>query len=472
MSFPAVVKVFSTTQDPDYDIPWQTRPPLTGTGSGVVIGPGEVLTGAHVVANATFVQVQKLTDADKAVARVKAVCHDCDLALLQVDDDVFAADLPSAPIAEFPHQGDEVAVVGFPIGGEEISITEGVVSRIEVQKYAHSQRYLLAATVDAAINAGNSGGPVFKGEEVAGIAFQKLEAADNIGEIVPAPIIRHFLDGIPDDRHRQVPGFGLATQGLENPRLRAELNMAPTDSGVLVGAVTYGGSSWGVLKPRDVLLQVAGHTIANNGTVRYRDRYRTLFDVLLGDSYVGDEVDVLILREGRHEHHTLTLQPYLELVPRSQYDVTPSYVVYGGLVFQVLCRDMLATWDEWWRDAPAEFLHHYYSGIRSEEQREVVVISKVLADEINVGYENFYNECVVSVNGHAPRDMADFVRCLDRATGVVDIRTSRHGTIVLEAEEVRGATPRILERYRIPQDRSASLTAAEIAAEPLSAASS
>src|SRR5205085_10992045 len=88
------------------------------------------------------------------------------------------------------------AVVGYRVGGVAISITEGVVSRIEVQRYVHSQRHLLAVTVDAAINAGNSGGPVFGDNKVVGIAFQKLTGVDNIGEMVPPPIIRAFLDGV------------------------------------------------------------------------------------------------------------------------------------------------------------------------------------------------------------------------------------------------------------------------------------
>src|SRR4030095_13017077 len=184
---------YATTQDPDYDSPWQAQVPQASTGSGVVIGPGRVLTGAHVIANATFVQVQKISDTEKVVARVVGVCHDCDLALSEVGDRRFRDGIDPAKLGELPDLRDRVAVVGFPIGGEEISITEGVVSRIEVQRYSHSQRYLLAVTVDAAINKGNSGGPVFKSGNVVGIAFQKLENAENVGEMVPAPIIRHFL---------------------------------------------------------------------------------------------------------------------------------------------------------------------------------------------------------------------------------------------------------------------------------------
>src|SRR5262245_28939510 len=192
-----MIRVFATSQDPDSDGPWQARTPTSSTGSAVVIGPGMLLTGAHVVANATFLQVQKPSHPDKAIARVRAVSHDCDLALLEVvDPPDFLSDIQPADLGPMPRLRDQVAVVGYPVGGEEISITEGVVSRIEVQRYSHSQRHLLAVTVDAAINAGNSGGPVFGNNKVVGIAFQKLTRVDNIGESVPTPINRAVPDRV------------------------------------------------------------------------------------------------------------------------------------------------------------------------------------------------------------------------------------------------------------------------------------
>ena len=80
MSYTSVVRIYATTQEPDYDNPWQALTPSNGTGSGVIIGPNRILTGAHVVANATFVQVQKVATPDKYIARVEDICHDCDLA--------------------------------------------------------------------------------------------------------------------------------------------------------------------------------------------------------------------------------------------------------------------------------------------------------------------------------------------------------------------------------------------------------
>lgn len=472
MAYPQVIRVFATSQDPDFDGPWQARTPSNSTGSAVVIGKRELLTGAHVVANATFLQIQKLSSPDKAIARVKAVSHDCDLALLEVVEPVeFLDDIEPADVGDMPRLRDEVAVVGYPVGGEEISITEGVVSRIEVQRYSHSQRHLLAVTVDAAINAGNSGGPVFGEGKVVGIAFQKLTGVDNIGEMVPPPIIRAFLDGVKKGKRSDIPALGITTQNLENPLLRKQLGLAEGERGVVVLHIDHGGSSDGVLQPRDVITAIDGLPIANNGTVQYMGRYRTRYDVVLGHRYVGDKMKLDIKRDGKLKTVEVELKKWSPLVPRSRYDEPPQYFLYGGLVFQTLTRDYLTTWDKWWNKAPKEFLNYYYLGYRTPEQHEVVILTQILADEINVGYAHLYNEAIATLNGKAPLDMVDFVQQLSSAHGVVEITTTSGGMIVLDADEVRKATPRILARYHIPRDRTPGLPgAAPAVAPPLRAA--
>jgi S1-C subfamily serine protease len=462
---PEVVRVFATSQDPDFDGPWQARTPSNSTGSAVVIGPGLLLTGAHVVANATFLQIQKVSAPDKAIARVKAVSHDSDLALLEVvDPPDFLADIEPAEVGDMPRLRDEVAVVGYPVGGEEISITEGVVSRIEVQRYSHSQRHLLAVTVDAAINAGNSGGPVFGDGKVVGIAFQKLTGVDNIGEMVPPPIIRSFLDGVEKGKRPDIPALGITTQNLENPLLRKQLGLADGERGVVVLHVDHGGSADGVLQERDVITSIDGLSIANNGTVQFMSRYRTRYDVVLGYRYIGDKIKLDIKRAGKTKSVEVELKAWQPLVPRSRYDQPPQYFVYGGLVFQTLTRDYLTTWDKWWNKAPKEFLNYYYLGYRTAEQHEVVILTQILADEINVGYAHLYNEAVATLNGKQPLDMVDFVQQLSAARGVVEITTTSGGMIMLDADEVRKAMPRILARYHIPRDRTPGLPGAPAAA--------
>lgn len=455
-AYPQVIRVYATTQTPDYECPWQARLPTNVTGSGVVIGPRQILTGAHVVADATFLQVQKVADPDKAVARVVAISHDCDLALLEVAEGVLDGIEP-AEIGELPDRQEKVSVVGFPIGGEQVSVTAGVVSRVEMQRYTHSQRQLLAVTVDAAINKGNSGGPVFKDGKVVGIAFQKLTSADSIGEMVPAPLLRHFLDAIAEGGQLHIPALGVRTQGLENPLLRQRSGLDGSRSGVLVNGIEHGSSADGVLSVGDALLSIAGHPIANNGTIVYQSRFRTKFGVLLGHFRVGETMELEILRAGQPQTVSVVLQPAQQLVRRSQHDVEPSYFIYGGLVFQTLSRDFLATWSTWWDKAPPEFLDLYYAGVRTAERREVVVLTQILAHEINVGYGHLYNESIVELDGVMPRDMRDFVERIEAAEGVVEMRTSRGGVIVFDTEVARRGGAEILARYHIPRDRSKDL---------------
>jgi len=120
--------------------------------------------------------------------------------------------------------------------------------------------------------------------------------------------------------------------------------------------------------------------------VQYRGQHRTRCDVGLVGKYVGDKVPLTIVRGGAHTKLEIQLGPWLPLVPRARYDKPPQYFVYGGLVFQTLTRDYLTTWDKWWNKAPKEFLNYYYLGYRSPEQHEVVILTQILADEINVGY--------------------------------------------------------------------------------------
>src|SRR6185369_9731345 len=405
---------------------------------------------------------------DKAIARVRAVSHDSDLALLEVVEPAdFLDDIEPAEVGEMPKLRDEVAVVGYPVGGEELSITEGVVSRIEVQRYSHSQRHLLALTVDAAINAGNSGGPVFGGGHVVGIAFQKLTGVDNIGEMVPPPIIRAFLDGVEAGRRPEIPALGITTQNLENSLLRKQLGLADHERGVAVLHVDYSGSADGILEPRDVITAIDGLPIANNGTVQHMGHTRTRYDVVLGHRYIGDRVELQIKRNGVARTVALELRPWMPLVPRARYDQPPAYFVYGGLVFQTLTRDDLTTGDKWWNKAPKEFLNYYYLGFRSEEQHEVVILTQILSDDINVGYQHLYNEAVAKLDGVAPRDMEDFVSRLSAARGVVEIQTTSGGIIMLDTDEVRKATPKILARYHIPRDRTPGLPGSAGTAPPL-----
>ena len=170
----SVVKIFTVVSSPSYDQPWQMLPQQMEIGSGSLIAPGRVLTNAHVIANATYVQVQREGDPNKYEARVLLAGHEADLALLEVKDPKFGQGVTALPLGESPAVRDKVQAYGFPVGGDRMSITEGVVSRIEMGQYAHCLKTLPLIQITAAINPGNSGGPVIMNGKMVGVAFQGL----------------------------------------------------------------------------------------------------------------------------------------------------------------------------------------------------------------------------------------------------------------------------------------------------------
>lgn len=448
-----VVRVFTTCMETCFDIPWQKRRPQKSSGSGVYLGDHQILTGAHVIQGATFIQVQKLTSPEKVIAEVISVCHDADLALLLVRDADFLGDLEPASIGDLPELKDRVEVVGFPTGGEQVSITNGVVSRIEVSFYSHSLRSLLCATIDAAINPGNSGGPVFNAEgAVVGIAFQKHSQSENSGQMIPPPIIKSFLKSARrGEEEVHIPSLGVVTQTLENPMLKRHYRVPDDASGVLVTGVTFESSVWGHVQPGDVLHQIDDYPISSMGTISYRDRYRTKISAILSECSEGDKIRLLRRRDGEVSEISVTLKRHVELAPQGE-GVTNAYYVYGGLVFQPLTRKYLRTWKSIHHTPPAL---RYYSAyqMKTEALQQPVVISQILSDEVNIGYEDFYYHLVKEVNDIPIRDLNHLAELLDREEDQVKIRTLNDKWVMIDARLARSRHAEILERYQVPEDR-------------------
>ena len=456
----SIVKILTVFNKPSYDQPWQMLGSQGASGSGCIIAGQRILTAAHVVSDRTFVQVQRGGDPTKYEAHVSFIGHDCDLALLRVNEKAFFRDAPPLEIGELPDLRDAVAVYGFPIGGDKLSITEGVVSRIEMTEYAHSQRRLLSVQIDAPINPGNSGGPVVQKGRVVGIAHQGLEEAENVGYMIPPLIIHHFLDDVKDGRYDGFPYDDIYAQTLENRAHRAFLGMGEGQTGVLVSRVAYGSSSWGIIKPDDVILAVDDVTIANDGTIPFGPRDRIDMTYLLIRRHLGETMRLTILREGRVQDVSLVLKGGEDIVPGLRYDVKPDYYIFGGLVFIRLTLNYLATWEEW-AEAPPNLLNHYLSDIPAPERREIVVLRGVLADSVNVGYHDYGNRVVEEVNGKTVSGMGDLVDKIENAEGpYLEIGLEWGDRIVLDIDRCKGADSDILDRYGIPADRSEGLRGA------------
>ncbi|XP_020252340.1 protease Do-like 9 [Asparagus officinalis] len=157
-----------------------------------------------------------------------ATVTECDIALLTVSDEFWEGVSP-IEFGSLPALQDAVTVAGYPIGGDTISVTSGVVSCMEILSYVHGSTELLGLQIDA---------PAFndKGKCV-GIAFQSLkhEDVENIGYVIPTPVITHFIhDYEKSGEYTGFPILGIEWQKMENPDLRKAMGMTPIQKGVRI----------------------------------------------------------------------------------------------------------------------------------------------------------------------------------------------------------------------------------------------
>ncbi|KKM08322.1 hypothetical protein LCGC14_1725040 [marine sediment metagenome] len=453
----AIVKVFTVSSRPDYYSPWDMGAPRSASGSGFVIAGGRILTNAHVVSDATFIQVQPYGSSRRYNARVLHISHESDLAILGMEDDGFFDDIRPLKFGGLPEVLEEVLAYGFPLGGDSLSITKGIISRIEYQDYAHSGYYFLAGQIDAAINPGNSGGPVIQDGEVVGIVMQAFNSsqAENIGYMIPTPMIYHFLDDLSDGSYDGFPDVGFSVQEMESPALKRKYGMGKDLTGVLVNKVFWNSPAQGNVREEDVLLKIDGHTIEDDGSVEFRPNERVVFDYYADLHQLGQEINLTVLRGEKELEVSYAMTQRGEdmfLVPPMRYDVRPEYFIFAGIVFSPLTKNLICEWKNC--KAPKELLVEG-SKRPDEDRREVVLVVQVLPADVNKGYHALRSWIVGKVGGRKIKDFREFHSLITNSTEDFIVLTNEKGyRVVLDREEAIATHEDVLRTYNITEDGS------------------
>src|SRR2546425_9006685 len=340
----SLVRITATEVAPDYRAPWNAGMLGRGIGAGFVIEGSRIMTNAHVVSNSRYLTVERDGDPNKYPAKVLFVAHDCYLALITVDSPNFYKNMLPLKFGGIPELESTVSAYGYPIGGERMSVTTGIVSRIDFQLYTHSSvDQHLAIQISAQINPGNSGGPVMQDGKVVGVAFQGYsgDVAQGVAYMIPTPVINRFLKDISNGQYDEYPDLAITYAKLQNPAQRKFLGLKDDDRGVLVGSVVTSGPSDGVLKSGDVLLSIEGHPIASDANVEL-DGESSQFEEVVERKFKGDSVKLDILRDKGPMTVTIKLfKPWPYSIQGHTYDVRPRYVLYGGVFLPPLKPDIL-----------------------------------------------------------------------------------------------------------------------------------
>jgi len=237
--------------------------PARGVGSGFIVSPdGVILTNAHVVADADEVTV-KLTDRREFQAKVLGSDKTTDIAVLKID----ATDLPVAPIGdpEKTRIGEWVVAIGQPYGFEN-TVTSGIVSA----KYRSlpGDSYVPFIQTDAAVNPGNSGGPLFNLRgEVIGVnsqIFSRSGGNQGLAFAIPIDVAMQVKDQIQQHGKVSHGRLGVTIQDVSQS-LAASFGLKGPN-GALVGSVQKGSPAAGAgIEPGDVILKIDGREIGRSG---------------------------------------------------------------------------------------------------------------------------------------------------------------------------------------------------------------
>ena len=456
----SVVQIVCYSQQPSWDAPWRNGQLRAGTGSGFVVKGKRIMTNAHVVSWARQIIVRRHQDPTPYLARVVFVGHDCDLALLEVQNEAFFSGMESLELGGLPKVRSQVVTYGYPAGGEQISYTRGVVSRIEMQNYVHSgNRAFLGVQTDAAINPGNSGGPVIQDDLVVGVAFQGAQGLENTGFFIPTTVMNHFLKDVSDGKYDGFPTAGIRSVPLHNAAYRKLLKLPDNGAGARIDALQAIESTEKLLKLDDVILQIGPHPVGSDGTILFQGN-RLQMAVALQEAQSGESVPLKIWRGGKEINVSLPVHVNdSDKKTGNQYDVPPRYFVYGGLVFTPLSLDYLKTLGRNWSDTAGSELiyelmyrrHEAAAGSRSEP----IVLSMVLADPCNANFRTQGRAIVDKVNGVRIEKLEDLIRAVESASGSQQvIEFLPKNTIeCLERAEADKANPDILKTYGIQKDR-------------------
>lgn len=442
----AVVKIFTHQASPNYNQPWTSHNTSEFTGSGFAFKwqkKNVIMTNAHVVLDGQFIQVKSASRDIKYEAKVLVIGFDLDLALLTVEDEKFWENTSFLQLSDqHPKQEMPIKAIGYPIGGNEICFTSGVISRLEMTSSATSQCVFLTAHFDAKGTNGNSGGPILFENKVIGVIHQygtqqiNGSTVPGLTHMVPSFFINHFLEDIienPDfeieNTDQEKSDFGIELtdqeksdleiktlepykktpyivrgltnmefhcQPMESPYLRKHFQMKDDMSGILLES--RDSSATKLIEPYDVLLKIDGCVVSNNRMINYPGVETPVnFRHPLTLHHVGEKVALTILRKGVERNIEIPVTREQTLLSESKFkNNAADYIYCNGLILQAVTNKSYT--------GP---LASVLAEKVTPNKQEVVFIRTKLADTTTQGYPFFENYIITEINGVHPRNLWD-----------------------------------------------------------------
>lgn len=456
----AVVKIYNSTRTPDFLRPWTKGRSSQSSGSGVIISGNRILTNAHVVQYASRLLVQANQSSQRVPARVIGLAPEIDLAVLTVDDPAWFEGRPQLEFAQgIPDVRTTLNCYGYPIGGEQLSVTEGIVSRIEFASLGVGGMGL-RIQVDAAINPGNSGGPAVIDDKIVGLVFSRVGQADNIGFIIPVDEIEMFLQDVADGTYDGKPLLLDQLQTIENPALRRKLGIEGREGGMMV--TNPADTPDNPLQAWDVITHVGPHELDRTGAVQIDDNLRLTFQYWIPKLMRDNRIELSIIREGKPMKLQVPLQTESNALLPLLKGTYPRHFIFGPMVFSAATQDLVSSLGPQGQTIlsarKSPLVARRFDTRKSPDEELVCLGARMFAHPIAEGYDAQVFAVVERINDVEIRNLAHLVETLRDATGtyITFDLAGTYETMVFDRQELMDATEEVLEeegiRYQYSDD--------------------
>jgi hypothetical protein len=455
----AIVTVEVTRKEYDYLQPWSVRVDQIQK-MGTIIDGKEILTTADALSDHTLIRVQK-GRGRWYLAQVAWIDYSANLASISVPDEKFWDDTESLELAKVTPRRGVAQLLRWRNGILEIRNVD--ISRLVVKKGKLTFMDQLQLELDSDMNGIGWAEAIVQENHLIALATSK---DDQTITSLPSAFIRPCLADRKDAKYQGLGYFSFVWETAENPDTLAFLGQKGEPRGVIVIEV-HTNKLENVLKPRDIILEIDGFNIDVQGDYKDPDYGNLLLENLASRSKrAGDKVAIKIMRDGKEQtvDYVLPKADYnAQLVPLEVFDQEPEYLILGGLVFQPLSVPYLESWgSDWPRKAPFRLSYATRQDATFEDP-SYVVLSSILPDPINIGYNDARYMIVDKVNGKKVRTLQDLLGAKNSPNDGFDLIEFKDGDtmqrMILDANELDAATARVLKRYGIDKDRSLALPA-------------
>jgi hypothetical protein len=446
-----VVTLEVTGRRYDFQQPW-SRQPQTVAKPAVVLSRQTLLATAEGLANHTVIRAQAGGRGPWYQATVAWVDYPANLALLSVEDPAFWRHTrPVSLSRKIPRDGN-LRLLRWRGGSMEARKAE--FNRFTVSNPTGGDAAHVVLELNSDIDGAGWGEPLIAGNQLLGLVFGQR---GNLCQVLTAPFIQSILTARDHGAFTGLGYFDFTWQQTENPETLRYLKVPEQGRGVVIIDVPERSLTSDVLRPRDVILKVDGFDVDHQGD--YSDPlygHLMLEGLSTRNRWAGHRIPMRIWRDGAPLEIEFTLPPVegaARLVPESPRDDPPEYVIAGGLIFQPLTRDYLRSWGPSWEQSAPFRLAYYRNEEPSPDRPSLVVLSSILPDPLNLGYQDMRNLIVERINGRRVSRLAELQEALATPQAGFHMLEFAVGEtlqrIVLDASQLEESTRRVLSRYGI-----------------------